>query len=227
MVRKDPGSIAKAACRIAPASCSGCRSGSASLFAMRLFFLLAGAMLPDSLERKGLWRFLRDRWMRLGWPLLVFVLLVVPLVNYAVVRATGAGQTLWQAWLSQAEDLDAGPLWFVRVLLLFSTIAAPILARRPEPVPRSVHPGLLAGTAVAVASSCSGSGCRWTVTRWERLMCGSGAVPGSVWPGRCGGQARLVHAGSGMGGMGRCDRGLGRDAGADRTGGDDRDRRSV
>lgn len=47
-----------------------------------LLFLLAGFLLPGSYERKGPRLFLKERWARLGVPLVFFILVVhVPLVH--------------------------------------------------------------------------------------------------------------------------------------------------
>ncbi|MBC7663992.1 MAG: acyltransferase family protein, partial [Caulobacter sp.] len=41
-------------------------------FFMGLFFLLAGYFTPSAIARKGSWRYLADRGLRLGLPLLLF-----------------------------------------------------------------------------------------------------------------------------------------------------------
>jgi peptidoglycan/LPS O-acetylase OafA/YrhL len=55
---------------------------------MGMFFLLAGYFTPSSLERKGLKRFVLDRLLRLGIPLLVYGLLIGP-ITIALARANG------------------------------------------------------------------------------------------------------------------------------------------
>jgi len=47
-------------------------------FFMGLFFFLAGYYTPRSIDRKGAARFLADRLLRLGLPLLVYGLLIAP-----------------------------------------------------------------------------------------------------------------------------------------------------
>jgi hypothetical protein len=113
-----------------------------AIFGMGLFFFIAGALTPASIARKGVWRFLADRWVRLGIPFAVFVLLVVPAVQWWV-----DGGSARAAWDLQLDDLDSGPLWFVGVLLLFSTIAAPFV--RPAP-PSQLRAHTLVLTALAV-----------------------------------------------------------------------------
>ena len=125
-----------------------------SLFGMGLFFFLAGCFVPASLARKGPRRFLADRWLRLGVPLIAFILVVVPTVEWAVVRTTGGQPSARQLWVDQLHGFDAGPLWFAGVLLLFSTAYAAAVALIHRPA-GSVELGgrLLTGAVVAVAAA--------------------------------------------------------------------------
>jgi glucans biosynthesis protein C len=53
------------------------------LFGMATFFLIAGAFTPPSLTRKGTRRFVFDRLLRLGVPLLFFLVVMAPVVEFA------------------------------------------------------------------------------------------------------------------------------------------------
>jgi peptidoglycan/LPS O-acetylase OafA/YrhL len=112
---------------------------------MGILFLLAGYFTPASLERKGFGRFLCDRFLRLGLPLLVFGLLLGP-ITIAMAKTTKGHEfwpTLVQIW-NQREFIP-GPLWFLQALLMFSLVycgwrawlGAPITGaqRSPRPVP--------------------------------------------------------------------------------------------
>jgi hypothetical protein len=91
----------------------------AVLFAMGLFFLLAGLLTPGSLDRKGPRRFAGDRLLRLGLPWAAFALVLWPLTVAAMHRAVGT--PLSSSWADLTEPpLDTGPLWFLLVLLLYS-----------------------------------------------------------------------------------------------------------
>ena len=59
------------------------------LFLIALLFLVAGLLAVPSLERKGPGRFARDRLIRLGIPFAVYVLLVQPVVVYAMAHPLG------------------------------------------------------------------------------------------------------------------------------------------
>jgi peptidoglycan/LPS O-acetylase OafA/YrhL len=128
---------------------------------MGFFFLLAGYFTPASLERKGYARFIGDRFLRLGLPLLAFGFLLGPLTVAIVNYAQGDG--FWSAfgWLWRHKEFINGPLWFAQALLIFSlayclwrSVAGAPLAQN-ERVPKSVPSGrwwLLSALGVAASS---------------------------------------------------------------------------
>lgn len=89
-------------------------------FFMGMFFLLAGYFTPASLANKGAARYLGDRLIRLGVPLLVFGFVLGPLST--ALAGAPTGQPVVGRWL----DLMAGgvfiigPLWFALALLIFA-----------------------------------------------------------------------------------------------------------
>jgi len=90
---------------------------------MGLFLLISAYFVPGSYDRKGPARFLKDRLVRLGIPLLVYSWLIDPLSRYAI--ASLAGKALpWTSYLPGRQEavIGAGPLWFVEVLLIFSSV---------------------------------------------------------------------------------------------------------
>ena len=86
---------------------------------MAFFFLLAGYFTPGALERKGYARFLSDRFLRLGLPLLAFILILGPLT--AAMAAWGNGKSFWATfpYLWNHAVIINGPMWFVQALLMF------------------------------------------------------------------------------------------------------------
>jgi peptidoglycan/LPS O-acetylase OafA/YrhL len=112
---------------------------------MGLFFLLAGYFTPASLERKGYARFIGDRFLRLGLPLLAFILILGPLTAAMVTAAEGKGFWPTIAYLWHNGQIINGPLWFAQALLIFSLVycgwravtGAQLAAsqRVPKPVP--------------------------------------------------------------------------------------------
>jgi peptidoglycan/LPS O-acetylase OafA/YrhL len=87
---------------------------------MGFFFLLAGYFTPNSLERKGYGRFMLDRFLRLGLPLLAFGLLLGPLTAGIVNAVTSDGFWPCIRYLWQHREFINGPLWFAQALLIFS-----------------------------------------------------------------------------------------------------------
>ncbi|WP_175772616.1 acyltransferase family protein [Paraburkholderia phenazinium] len=87
---------------------------------MGLFFFLAGHYTSRSIERKGPARFLTDRFLRLGVPLLVYGLLIGP-VTIALAQ-TSQGHTFvgTLSYLWHKGTFESGPMWFAEALLIFS-----------------------------------------------------------------------------------------------------------
>ncbi|MBE9916466.1 acyltransferase family protein [Paenibacillus donghaensis] len=72
-------------------------------FFMSLFFLISAYFVPASLERKGLGSYLRERFIRLGIPLIIGFFLLIPF-----------------SW----PVINFGHLWFLQHLLIYSIIYA-------------------------------------------------------------------------------------------------------
>jgi glucan biosynthesis protein C len=78
--------------------------------------LLAGYFTPGSFEKKGVGPFLRDRFIRLGIPLVVYTTLVINI-----------NQLIWGVWLRGQPfqwilSYEPGHLWFLQALLLFAMV---------------------------------------------------------------------------------------------------------
>ena len=90
---------------------------------MGLFFLIAGYFTPSAIARKGSGRYLVDRVLRLGLPLLFFGWILGPVT--IALAASSRGQpfvaTLAQLW--QRHTFENGPLWFAQALLIFAVAA--------------------------------------------------------------------------------------------------------
>ncbi|HXX55806.1 MAG TPA: acyltransferase family protein [Methanoregula sp.] len=91
-------------------------------FFMGFFILVSAYFLPGSLSRKGPARFARDRLVRLGIPLAVWILLIAPFIAY--ILAAGTGNTpasvfgFWVSYFVPFQGLHLGPMWFVFFLLV-------------------------------------------------------------------------------------------------------------
>jgi glucan biosynthesis protein C len=96
-------------------------------FFMGLLFLIAGYFVPAAFDRKGFWKFLRDRAVRLGVPSLIFMLLIQPITVYWLLPFAGHSRApffraCWH-YVSSGRFLSgSGPMWFTVALLLFSLV---------------------------------------------------------------------------------------------------------
>ncbi|MEC5218426.1 hypothetical protein RCH09_003397 [Actimicrobium sp. GrIS 1.19] len=114
-------------------------------FFMGFFFLLAGYFSVASFDRKGPLRFLGDRFIRLGIPILVYGYVLGPMtVALADVRHDQPFLENWGALVREGY-FNIGPLWFALALLLFSLAYVLWRITGPEAgcgnrfIPRQVH----------------------------------------------------------------------------------------
>jgi peptidoglycan/LPS O-acetylase OafA/YrhL len=128
-------------------------------FFMGFYFLIAAYFVPRSLESRGSRRFLVDRFLRLGVPLVFQLLVIAPLLSYCLgISLWGFEGSLWtyvaQYWKSY-QSLDTGPLWFVEALLIFSMLYAlwwlSVRPRAHQVQDAAAAPGNLAIAAFALS----------------------------------------------------------------------------
>jgi glucan biosynthesis protein C len=95
-------------------------------FMMGFFFLIAAYFIPSSLGKKGSGRFVHDRLVRLGVPLLAWVLFIGPVLRYYVAAKTEGFSGSLADWYSlgipHVSIFGLGPLWFVLSLLVFTLL---------------------------------------------------------------------------------------------------------
>jgi glucan biosynthesis protein C len=127
------------------------------LFGLGAFFLIAGRLSGPSLDRKGPARFIGDRLLRLGIPVLFYIVLIAPVMEYVKFREEGGDQAFLDFAWYQFADPAPGPTWFLEALLVFSLAYALYRALRPASGPVSHEPlrgrqVLAVGVAIAVLS---------------------------------------------------------------------------
>jgi fucose 4-O-acetylase-like acetyltransferase len=134
-------------------------NGTVQAFSMGLFFLIAGYFTAGSYDRKGPARFLKDRLLRLGIPMLCYDMVIGPLIAYPLIR-TGVWQSAgsyrgYLAWYYSGFHIGTGPLWFVEALLIFAigyVLWRRIAGAGPRPTVNEANlPGSGAIAAFAVA----------------------------------------------------------------------------
>jgi len=154
-------------------------------FFMGLFFFIAGYLTEGSYERKGARRYLRDRFVRLGVPLLVMALAV-----HLPARWIMSGSPPFWGYLTGVYMQDGltmvGHLWFLCHLLVYALAyvayrrwAGPDRAVTAEPLPPPGHKGIaLYALALAVVGGIVRVG--FPIDRWITV----GFVPVEVahWP---------------------------------------------
>jgi len=92
-------------------------------FFMGFFFMISGYFTPGSYDKKGAWQFFKDRSLRLGIPLLFYIIFIDPLINYVLALSkgfTGSFQYFIGLYISNYKGLGSGPLWFLEALLIFA-----------------------------------------------------------------------------------------------------------
>ena len=110
-------------------------------FFMGLFFFISAYFFPASFDRNGPAKFIKDRLIRYGIPVLFGFLVIVPLDQYySFITWRGGPKISFFAYLSQAffnfgekpfqvispswPELNFGHLWFIQHLLFYSFVYA-------------------------------------------------------------------------------------------------------
>jgi hypothetical protein len=94
-------------------------------FFMGFFFMISSYFSPGSIDRKGGGAYLKDRFKRLGIPILFYAMVVVPLLNYGLNRVNGSEGTLGEYLsykYSSIRHFGVAQMWFVAALLIFAII---------------------------------------------------------------------------------------------------------
>ncbi len=89
-------------------------------FFMGMFFFISAYFTAGSIRRKSSGKFLKDRLVRLGIPLIVFYFLLNPLtnwINYYFIK--DESYTLID-FITSPRAWGFGPMWFVETLLIFT-----------------------------------------------------------------------------------------------------------
>ena len=93
-------------------------------FFMGFLFMISGYFTPGSYDRKGTGRFLNDRLLRLGIPILCYdfivgPLIVRPLIHFSTQQYSGSYFDFLVGYYTSFH-IGTGPLWFSEALLIFA-----------------------------------------------------------------------------------------------------------
>jgi hypothetical protein len=92
-------------------------------FFMGMFFLLSSYFIPASYEKKGVAKFLADRFKRLGIPILFYSLVIHPVTVYALIKLNYHSEvSFFEYYVNQESWINLGVLWFTAALLLFTVV---------------------------------------------------------------------------------------------------------
>ncbi len=122
-------------------------------FFMGALFMVAGYFAAGSLRSKGRPAFIKGRFIRLGLPVLFYMLVIQPLTVYFLVAPAQLGDVSFWEYSSRYVATfrflgGTGPMWFALALLIFCVIYA--LAARPTSGKRECEPVTIR-TAVLLA----------------------------------------------------------------------------
>lgn len=143
-------------------------------FFMALLFFIAGYFTPVSYDRKGPRGFLRDRFIRLGLPTLLYMLAIGPLTEYYLSKTWRTPDSFPRAWWGHIADGEVwgmtGPMWFCAALLIFSAVYAAL-----RPVATGAQQGRAARTAPGDTRVLALVGCIAGTTFAVRVLLPAGA----------------------------------------------------
>jgi len=107
---------------------------------MGALFFISAFLATKSLKKRGATQFLKERFSRLGIPLLMFIFIISPFI-YFVLMGYGSGNII-EKYIHFLTDIkwvisSTGPLWFVEALLLFCIVY--VVIRKFFPNPKTIY----------------------------------------------------------------------------------------
>ena len=95
-------------------------------FLLGLFLMISAYFIIPSYNRKGPDHFIRDRFKRLGIPLLFYIVIIGPFLTYIqkliIAKEKVSFLYFYYNFIIKNIIIEAGPLWFLQVLLIFSIL---------------------------------------------------------------------------------------------------------
>lgn len=89
-------------------------------FFMGMFYMISAYFTAMSLSNKNTGKFISDRLIRLGIPLLIFYFIINPLTIFVLLRFAHGEDIRLIPWFLEHHGFGFGPMWFVEVLLIFT-----------------------------------------------------------------------------------------------------------
>jgi len=108
---------------------------------MGTLFFISAFLATKSLKKRGATQFLKERFFRLGLPLLVYLFLIAPFIYFVLLGYWKENAIIdnYIRYLTNFKWLfsSSGPLWFVEALLLFCIVY--VAVRKFFPKPKVIH----------------------------------------------------------------------------------------
>ncbi|MFC1995522.1 acyltransferase family protein [Chloroflexota bacterium] len=147
-------------------------------FFMGFFFMVSSYFIPGSFDRQGAGPYVRDRLKRLGIPLLFYIIVISPLLQYVLALSRGFDGNIIEyipGFIEHLPGLDVGPLWFVAALLFFSLLY--VLWRlvfRPTPIVQVSESRTLGNMSIVIFAVVLGLATfvvrMWFPVGWEFML---------------------------------------------------------
>lgn len=118
-------------------------------FFMGLFFMISSYFIPTSLDRKGPGPYVRDRFRRLGIPIVAYAFVLNPLLLAFLIAEDAAGGYWSVLGGSYVDLIGVGPTWFLEALLLFSLVFV-VWRTLKGPAPECAQPTAPKNTVIGV-----------------------------------------------------------------------------
>ncbi|MDP4146055.1 MAG: acyltransferase family protein [Bacillota bacterium] len=99
---------------------------------MGFLFLIAGYFIPAAFDKKGFGKFVKDRFIRLGIPVTIFIFIIHPFMVYLLMKViiNKPVPKITDYYINSIKSFgflgNTGPLWFAFALLIFSIFYAAI-----------------------------------------------------------------------------------------------------
>ncbi|PKM94022.1 MAG: hypothetical protein CVU84_11165 [Firmicutes bacterium HGW-Firmicutes-1] len=88
---------------------------------MGFLFLLAGFFVPAVYDKKGFGKFIKDRFIRLGIPTLIYMLIIHPFI--IIILLGNPWEFTYLKYITSLTFIgESGPLWFAFALLIFTFV---------------------------------------------------------------------------------------------------------
>jgi len=132
------------------------------IFVMPTIFFISGFFAPQSLDRKGPWRFARSKFRRLVVPWLIAVTTMIPLYKMIFLISRGLPQERWTTYFHFSNGIfGMNWLWFLPVLFLFNLAFLGLSRLCPSIERISLVPAVAAMFTIGFISSVAASVFDW------------------------------------------------------------------